>query len=274
MDDHAVHFDQQVFSHTAALFSRKRSALPPDIVEGFAKEVIERMVLAAKSRVRRDEPQISPESVRDFCDVLLQPGQPGAALEFIMARRAEGVTTHGVYLGYIGEAARLLGTRWEMDELTPLDVTIGAGNLYALMRALRTQTSTELHDFDVHRSALFATVPGEHHGIGITVAANIFREARWDIDLQLGLDESGIVERVERTKPTIVGLSLSTRERLPELLRLVVALRIMAPDTRIGVAPGGDLSASDLRSIADIDMVFQDASSALADLERIVRNRP
>jgi MerR family transcriptional regulator, light-induced transcriptional regulator len=270
MNDQSIFIDQQVFARTAGLFERKRNLLSPDVVEHFARDIVARVAEVMSARVPSLRTHISSEDVSVFCDLLLQPDQPRVALEFIKARRAEGVTVQDVYLGYIGESARLLGTRWEKDELTPLDVTIGAGTLYALMRALRAGGSNPLHDLDMRKAALFATVPGEQHGIGITVAADIFREAGWAIDLQINLDEAALVARVEQTLPRIVGLSLSTRERLPELLKLVVALRITAPGTWIGVAPGGDLTGLDVQSVADVDMVLTDAPAALAALEQLV----
>lgn len=261
--------DQEVFARTAGLFEHKRRVLPPNALEGFAREVVVRVAEAVAARTTPDKTRISPESVATFCDLLLEPDQSRLALEFVTARRAEGTTTQEVYLGYIGEAARLLGERWENDQLTPLEVTIGAGTLYALMRALRA-TSIVSQPFDHRRAALFATVPGEQHGIGITVAADMFREAGWDIDLQIGLDHARLVERVRRTLPAIIGLSLSTSERLPELLQAVVALRLAVPDAAVGVAPGGDLTAEDVQRIADVDMVFGDAASAITALDRLV----
>jgi methanogenic corrinoid protein MtbC1 len=264
--------DPQVFARTAGLFAQKRRMLAPDVVEGFAREIVARVAEVVTARGRFDGSRIDPDSVVAFCDLLLDPDQPRRALAFIAARRAEGMTMPEVYLGYIGGAARLLGERWERDEFTPLDVTIGAGTLYALMRALHA-TAEIRPSLDHRRAALFATVPGEHHGIGITAAAHIFREAGWDIDLQLGLDQAALVERAARTRPTIIGLSLSTRDRLPALAKAVVALRIQVPGAMIGVAPGGDLTGDEVASLLDVDMIFGDALSALAQLDLLVGAR-
>lgn len=274
MKDQSIVVDPQVYTRTAALFALKRSTLSPQAVEGLAREIVSRVARAASARAQPGDYPICAASVAQFCDLLLEPDQPAVTLTFIEARRAEGATMQDVFLGYIGEAARLLGTRWEAGTLTPFEVTLGAGNLYGLMRALRARRGLTAHDVDDRRAALFATVPGEQHGIGITVAADMFREAGWDIDLQLGLDQEALVARVEHKAPQIVGLTLSTRSRLPDLLRLVVAMRIMAPDTLIGVAPAGELTADDLRDIADVDLLFRDAASALADLESIARSAP
>jgi methanogenic corrinoid protein MtbC1 len=178
-----------------------------------------------------------------------------------------------VYLGYIVAAARSLGQGWEEDRYSFLEVTYGTGHLYALMRALRAETFSASRAFDGRRCALFAMVPGEEHGIGITVAADLFRDAGWEIDLQTSLDHEALVAHVEDTQPHIIGLSLSTEQRLDALIRLVVAMRITMPSAIIGVAPAANVDAGRLQRLVDIDLVFEDAPSACRDLERLIQLR-
>lgn len=265
--------DAKVFARTASLFAAKRGVLAPQSVENLAGDIVRRLAYAAAKAPRfEDEPVISAESVADFCDALVQP-EPTAALQFIEARRAEGLTRHGVYIGYIGASARRLGEGWDENRLSFAEVTIGTGHLYALMRALRAEGPSDRLPFDMRRCALFATVPGEDHGIGITIAADLFRDAGWEIDLQTGTDHEGLIGHVEDTQPQIIGLSLSTERRLEELMRLVVAMRIVVPHAIIGVAPAATLDGNKVASLVDIDLLFNDARAAYADLERLIRLR-
>lgn len=273
MNELATSIDPRVFEHTARLFDEKRRVLPSAVLEGFARQVVGRVAETMAARVPDNRTLIGPERVAAFCDLLLQPDQHRSALAFITARRDEGATIEDVYLGYIGSAARLLGERWEADRLTPLQVTIGAGALYALMRALRGSRFVN-PPLNARRAALFASVPGEQHGVGVTVAADLFREAGWDIDLQLGLDQPRLLDHVAQTRPRVIGLSLSTGERLPELVQAVLGMRLVVPAAIIGVARGGDLAADDIRRIADVDMIFGDAPSAITMLERWVQDGP
>ena len=272
MDRQNTPFDNDVFTHVAQLFEHKGQVLPPDMLEQFARDVVTRVSERVVGHPARTTFSISADDVAAFCDLLHLPDQPRVALDFIAARRAEGTSLEDVYLGYIGGAARLLGERWEDDRMTPLQVTVCAGTLYALMRALRSSELDQQH-FDGRRMALFATVQGEQHGVGITVAADMFRKAGWDIDLQIGLDQKRLLDRVQKTQPGIIGLSLSSRDRLPDLLKTVVALRLASNHAFIGVAPGGDLTAEDVRSVADVDIVFGDALGAIEALEQVVAAR-
>jgi methanogenic corrinoid protein MtbC1 len=265
-------FDADIFRRTTSLFATKRDAFGSDAVELLASDIVRRLALARPPDPSFETPEISDDSIAAFCDTLIQPS-PAAALQFIEDRRDEGVTRQGVYLGYIVAAARSLGQGWDEDRYSFLEVTYGTGHLYALMRALRAETPGARPAFDGRRCALFATVPGEEHGIGITVATDLFREAGWDIDLRTDTDHDGLVAHVEETQPHIIGLSLSTEQRLDALVRLVVAIRITMPSAIIGVAPATNVDAGRLHDLVDIDLVFGDAPSACRELERLIRLR-
>ena len=265
-------FDADLYSRTARLFAQKRDAFAPDAVEMLASDIMRRLSSVTPAEPWIDPTEISDDSIDAFCQALIQPSAD-AAMNFIDDRRAEGVTRQGVYLGYIPGAARTLGDGWDEDRFSFIDVTYGTGHLYALMRALRAEREASRPALDTRRSALFATVPGEDHGIGITVAADLFREAGWEIDLRVGLDHDALLSHLQRTDPPIIGLSLSTDNRLDALVRLVVAMRIVAPHAIIGVAPGDALSDDRLLKLVDIDLVFHDAPSAWRDLDRLIRLR-
>ena len=267
-----VSFDAEIFSRTATLFATKRNALAPVAVEALASDIVQRLARRKLTSPGFDIVVINEDSIADFCTALMQT-KPEAALRFIQDRRAEGVTRHDVYLGYITGAARWLGTGWEEDRLSFAQVTIGTGHLYALMRSLRAEDPAPGAALDRRRHALFATVPGEDHGIGITVAADLFRDAGWDIDLQVGTDHDRLVAQVEQTEPQIIGLSLSTEQRLEALVRLVIAMRIMVPTAIIGVAPASDVDPKRLNNLVDIDLVFEDAPSACRELDRLIALR-
>lgn len=272
MDNSEAAFDPDLFTRTASRFVLKRAVFPPDAVEALAGDVLRRLAGTAPWPGPFVPPVIHDEDIDAFCQALIQPASE-ASLRYIEARRAEGVTRMGVYLGYICAAARRLGEGWDRDEYSFLDVTTGTGHLYALMRALRAERPPGAVPFDARRHALFATVPGEDHSIGITVAADMFRERGWEIDLMTGVDHESLIAQVERSAPGIIGLSLSTEDRFDALARLVVAMRLVAPEAIIGVAPAEGLDGGKVTEIADIDMLFGGAVSACAELERMIDAR-
>lgn len=272
MGRQAVAFDPEAFVRTAALFETKRGRFPPGSIETLAGDIVRSLARTRPGQPRFEVETIDEDSLAAFCDALVMP-DAGAALAFIESRRAEGFTRQDVYLGYIAAAARRLGEGWDEDRLSFVEVTYGTGHLYALLRALRAGRPAASAPVDARKCALFATVPGEDHAIGITVAADLFRDEGWEIDLRTDTDHDALLAHVEATHPQIVGLSLSSDRRLDALVRLVVGLRIHLPQAIIGVAPGGDLEGERIRPLVDIDLVFDDARSACADLVRLVELR-
>jgi MerR family transcriptional regulator, light-induced transcriptional regulator len=260
--------DSDAFARAASRFARKRDTLDIGAVEAVSREIVDRLSRPRSKGLEPDTPAVDEAEIEAFCNALMQ-ASPDAALGFIDERRAHGLTRQGVYFAYIGAAARHLGEGWEDDRLNFIEVTIATGHLYALMRALRAEAEFEQSPRDIGRNALFATVPGEDHGIGITVAADLFREAGWDIDLHIGANMTALVARIEETVPSIIGLSLTTSRHLDALVRLVVAARIIAPHSIIGVAPGAGVDRAVLPDLVDIDLVFDDARSAMIELDRL-----
>ena len=261
--------DVETFARTAVRFAAKRRALAPDAVKILTGDIVRG--LATHPGVQELE-DIAPGDIEAFRDALLEL-DPEAALRFVETRRAAGVTRHDIYLVYIATMARQLGEDWDANRLSLSEVSIATGHLYALMRSMRAEGAAPSAPYDSRKCAMFAAVPGEDHSIGITLAAGLFRDAGWEVDLQLGSDHPGLIARAEATQPGVVGLSLSAPARLPALARLVVALRLTLPHTILGVAPAAGLDAAALSHMLDIDLVLQDADTARADLERLVQRR-
>lgn len=267
-----VEFDPAAFTQTASLFVAKRENLGVDAIEELAREIVERLANAAYASERPPLSEIDPNDILEFWAVLLEPTSD-AALAFITHRREQGLARQDVYLGYVNGAAKWLGEQWDEDRLSSYQVTVATGHLYALLRSMRSDRPLGIHVADSQRTALFATVPGENHGLGITVAADLFRDAGWDIDLQVGRDHDTLLAHVEKTKPFAIGLSFSTDQCIDALSRLVVAIRLTVPYSILGVAPPEDFHEDALRQLIDIDLVFRDAASACTDLERTIRLR-
>lgn len=262
--------DAGTFMRTSSLFDRKKQVLPSQAIRDLAKDIVHRVSTLNHSR-RKDVTEAIPEAhIAAFCDILVNPSSD-KALAFILHLQEQGLEHSVIRNCYLAGAARLLGDRWDADEISLLEVIQGTGHLYSLLRALRLDAGPEAASRLRRRSALFALVPGETHRFGIQLATETFRDAGWNIDLQVGLHHDDLILHAVRTQPTIIGLSLSAEERLADLVRLVVALRLERPGAIIGVAPAMNMEDSVLRSVVDIDLVFRDAGSAEQDLDWMLR---
>ncbi len=210
------------------------SGLPEAALMVLAQEVILRLARWAQEAASR-RAALSPSVACDIdalCDALTGI-DPGAAKVIIMDAHERGASHEELCLYHIGEAARRLGELWDEDRLSYHGMAVAAGRILHLLKDLRDLAPP----FDPRgtRSALFATVPGEMHVLGVTMAADLFREDGWEIDLKLDKTEAELSDLVQRGGYAIVGLSASSLDRVRALARVVVELRLISPKILIFV---------------------------------------
>lgn len=238
--------------------ARRGETLSSAALRVLAREVILRVSRAALPVAAQGGMPKTAE-VEHLCDALLSSDDMAAA-ELVRTARLEGMSADMLYHAYIAEAARRLGQRWERDEATAAQVILAAGRVYAILRDLRAIILTERLKAAPGAEAVFASVPGEVHGIGATIAADSLRRKGWEISLRLGLGHDALVEEIARLQPTMVGLSASLPTLTFSTARLIVALRVRCP--QVWILIGGPIVGQD----PDIARIV-DADAAAADLD-------
>lgn len=211
---------------------RLEERLPSKLVESIANEVIYRLTL--KESQLGDVP-LAPDTpdLEVLCLALVGDADTAAA-EIINELRAVGVPADVVYLKYLAAAARQLGDWWVEDRLSFAEVTIGTGRILAFMRSMRHLFRPKHPRTD--KTAIFASIPGETHMIGIQMAADLMRKEGWNIDLCTGLDHDRLVAKIEASTSSVIGLSAAGEHSLDALSRLVIALHVVCPQIPIIVS--------------------------------------
>lgn len=130
----------------------------------------------------------------------------------------------------LAPAMYLLGLRWDADRITSADVAIAASRLerYLIVRDRRRPVPPVRSE-----TALFAALPRQRHLLGLRLAAASFREEGWGADLLLGGRADDIVARAKARRPDVIGLSVSRRQMLPDMHRLILRLRALPTRSRI-----------------------------------------
>lgn len=209
----------------------------------------------------------STSEIEALCDALISHDDH-AGPDMVRAARLHGMPAEIIYHGYIAEAARRLGQRWDRDEATATEVILGAGRIYAILRELRTVFLAEQLTAPHGAEAVIACVPGDMHGIGATIAADSLRRKGWDITLCLGFTHSPLVEEVARKKPTMVVLSVAQTSLTFAAARLIVALRVRCP--QVWVLVGGPVITDDpeVARIIDADAAARSIEQGAQLLEQ------
>lgn len=213
--------------------------LPDAAVQLLADEVVTRLA-------SRLHPAVAPERVAarvhldNFCRALIST-DADAAMEMIRQERREGIPLETIYIGTLAVVARRLGELWEQDKVSFLQMSVAAGRIFEIMRCLRRQIPAPRGIVRAEHHALFATVPGELHTMGVTMAADLFRNRGWEIDLRVGYEHEELVASIADRSYKVIGLSAGQPGGLVALARMVVAMRITHPTARIFV--GGHIVA-------------------------------
>lgn len=233
--------------------------LPAESVVTLAREVISRM--AAQHRSVRAPDCPGAETMAEA----LVAADEAAAMRHVMRLLSSGVAVDDIYLVHLAGASRLLGRWWDDDVLSSSQVTIAAARTYAIMRGIASRLLPP--SWPDGRHAVFATVPGERHTLGVSMAADLFRREGWLIDLMVGRQHDELLADLVRTDFTILALSASTPAVLPDLARLIAAVRIAAPHALVLICGRLVQEQPDLCRRSDADAATDDLAEARSRME-------
>ncbi|QUJ78417.1 cobalamin B12-binding domain-containing protein [Sulfitobacter albidus] len=259
-------FHDGLYRKTVTEIGTLRTKLPEDVFTSLAREVIRRLV---------DHPVVlssaiafpSDARIDELSRALLLPN-PLAGKAFIARIQAQGASVETVYLAYLAEAARRLGTWWSEDKISWAEATVATGHIYAVMRGLRPLFKPTRPRGN-QRAALFMPVPGENHTLGIEMAADLATKDGWDITLKRDLDHDGLVQYAAQSGHMIIGLSAAGEHSLNALAKVIVALRIRLPEASILVSGNIVRSAPDLVRLMGADATEAEFDPALQQLNTL-----
>lgn len=260
-------FDDEFLRKSQARVNALQERFSQGALEDLAREVMTR--LSARGRALRPARPGAPNpaEIDALCRALVAQSQLGANA-MMMDLQASGYSLDLLYSRYLAPAAERLGKMWETDELSFVQVTLGVGRIYDLVRLLRDQ----LPPPRITRAepVLFASVPGDQHGVGIEMAAELFRQHGWDVRLLVGADHDEILAEIDRVACLVLGLSSGGRETAEALARLIHAVRVAYPSLFVIVSGRIVLQEPELVDLIGPDSVAATVEDALSTMERLL----
>lgn len=251
--------DRSTYAGAAGQLTTFYRALPPDSVRDLALEGFRR--LAERQKLILDAPRADDvsDTVERLCMALVSTQSEDSVREgeAILAEHS----VEDFYLVYLSGAATRLGQWWDRDQVSFVDVTVGLGRLHALVRSLEQPIKSRAQKSGL-RKAIFATVPGERHTLGVTMATDLFRRRGWHILLLVGLDHDVLISRITEADATALGVSAAGKHAALPLARLLVDLRIVRPDCRVFVSGKIVTEARDLVESAMPDGIAESVEEA------------
>lgn len=258
-------FQQGVYEQSFQELRTLKEKLPEDAIISLAREVLVRVAERA-TVIDQATPKPMGAQVEKLARALISD-DPDAGADMIRNAHSGGTSLEDVYLVHLAEAARLLGAWWEDDIVSLVDVTVGTGRIYAIMRGL--SPLFPLPSQNGKKSAMFTAVPGETHTLGVKMAADLFRKNGWDIDLILRASADELAFDIRSNQPRIIGLSAGGEHATEQLARLIIAIRINSPATAILVS--GQIVNEDLELVKLMapDSIAFDHVDVEAEMERL-----
>lgn len=155
----------------------------------------------------------------------------------------QGLDAGSLQLDWLAPAARELGGWWERDECSFADVTVGLVRLQCAARRLSPLTPVAVTLPDGRRTPriLLLAALGEQHGFGLSLVADAFRRAGWDVGCAAGRPGLSPVEQVAQADVDVVGISVGSTPRLSGLRRLCADLRRASSRPGVRVLLGGPI---------------------------------
>jgi hypothetical protein len=178
-------------------------------------------------------PPLETATVEALLVELLATDAAAAAALFERAW-AGGLSEARLMFDLLAQAARRLGTMWEEDACDFFAVTQGLARLQAMLSRLRLGEAPRRR---ADPTMLMLTAPGETHGFGADMAAELFRREGWRV-------ERGDATRLARLSERhfdALGVSCACDRAYAGLPAFLAAARALVGPRRLAIVVGGAL---------------------------------
>lgn len=241
-------------------------------------EVIPRLMLALRGAVpglgaaKHAIPLVpTSEHIAELTE-LSMAAESAALRRMIDQLQAQGMTLDALYLNLLAPAARRLGELWEEDAVDFNDVTIGLGQIHAIVRTTSGRLRGGGPDAETAcsntgpRRAVLAPAHGEQHTLGCALLEHYFSRAGWDVTGWPISSDTDLVTRVRTDYLHVVGLSVSCGFRLAALEHQVQAIRRASRNRSLIIMVGGGVFLRDpqLARTVGADLTAATAQDAVA----------
>jgi methanogenic corrinoid protein MtbC1 len=190
----------------------------------------------------------------------------------VEAMRRRGVAVESLYLDLLAPAARHLGELWTADVCDFTQVTIGLGRLQNLLHELSPTFQADGSQRSNGLRVLLVPAPGDQHTFGLSMVAEFFRRAGWDVWGQTPMSRRDLLDAVRSEWFALVGLSVSCGTRLEALSSCVRAVRRVSRNRRLGILVGGPAFTEEpaLASLVGADATAADGRGAAAQAQNLL----
>ncbi len=170
----------------------------------------------------------------DDCEGLVQKlleGNYSAAVEMMRPQLRDVDALAAFYQETLQPALREVGNRWERGLISAADEHLATA-VAERMLATAYVAMTDKLPATTHGSVVIATAPGESHGVGGRMVADLLELKGWDVHfLGVDLPVEDVAALAAKLRPNFVGVSLVMPYNLMTTERLIAAVRAACPES-------------------------------------------
>jgi len=193
----------------------------------------------------------------------------------LAALRAAGIAHDRLLNDLLAPTARRIGELWDDDRCHFVDVTIGLGRLQQIMRRLSSAYGIDVDPPTGGRRVLLMPAPGEQHTFGLSMVAEFFTRAGWDVAGMIGPDFTDVQRKVKYEWFDLIGISAGSEARLEAIQQCIAAVRRLSQNRSVALMVGGPLfnGRPDLVSGVGADGSAEDGQNAPTLAEQLLSRR-
>jgi hypothetical protein len=199
----------------------------------------------------------------------------------LMKWRRQGHSLADIYLQGIAESARQIGVMWSTDHLDFVNINIAFSRLHRALHDFSEEFLAEGEADSNGLSLLVMTEPGSHHGIGVFMLSEFFRQAGWRVVLVAPQDIKEFKRAFLSDWFDAVMLSISTDRHIETVSQTVCDLRDATANPRLKIYVGGPMARLspgalnwegtlllDEDAAQTVNIVTQDISTCLTQVKK------
>jgi MerR family transcriptional regulator, light-induced transcriptional regulator len=209
------------------------------LARALESDVIPRLV-GAHGHAPRAAVHLEAREIEGFV-ALLRNGSDGELAAAVAAIHRRGFAVEGIFLELFAPAARHLGDLWVADRCDFSTVTICLGRLQRLLREWSPAFGHEVEHPANGRRVLLAQHPEEQHSFGLSMVAEFFRRAGWEVLGGVGGAVPDPSAQVSREWFDAVGFSIGGETRIDWLKERIAQVRKVSRNRAVVVLVGGPL---------------------------------
>ncbi len=239
-------------------------------------EIIPRLMLAHRTAQACSElaavqsPDVHAEDVAVFAELVLHEDD-ACVRGCVQALQERGVSVDAILLHLLPPVARHVGAMWERDLCNFSEVTVALGRLQQVLRDLRPPHRPGMDTPSNGLRVLLMPSPGEQHTFGLSLVADCFERAGWEVDTCF-MAVQGAEDRVRTIWYDVVGFSLGSAVGLDALHKAIARVRSLSQNPGVSIICGGPLFLLDAVCGDDVaaDAIVTDAAQAPVIAQQLV----